>query len=224
MKIAILTSKFGHGLKLRDPNIKFENVDYFAFVDKTNNDCRIWNQVESLDYSLDERFKDRRNAKIYKVMPHLFLPDYDYWFWVDLTHEVIMNPFEVIKNFLVDEEIGLWNHTSRKCIYQEADAVSLYGYDHKDLLDAQVQYYKNNGYPENNGLFELPVSIRKNTEKIKILNLRWWEQICRFSSRDQISLPFVLWKTNIKPKILPGWANGGFNQNSIMPQVRNKGE
>ena len=80
------------------------------------------------------------------------------------------------------------------------------------------------GYPRNNGLYELPVSIRKNTDNIKILNLRWWEQICRYSSRDQISMPFVLWKTNITPKLLPGYANGGLNANPIMPQVRYKGQ
>jgi len=224
MKIAVLTSKFGQGLHLRDPKIKFENVDYFAYVDKINPNCKIWNQIECPDFSSDDRFRDRRNAKIYKVMPHLFLPNYDFWFWVDLTHEVIMNPFEVIERFIGNAEIGLWKHTTRKCAYQEAEVVNIYDFDHRTLVDNQVEYYKSCGFPENNGLYELPVSIRKNTDKVKKLNLRWWEQICRFSSRDQISMTFVLWKTDLNPVILPGWANGGFNQNPIMPQVRNKGE
>ena len=79
-------------------------------------------------------------------------------------------------------------------------------------------------FPKKYGLYELPVIIRKNTEKIKKLNLRWWEQICRFSSRDQISMPYVLWKTNVDIKILPGFANGGLLKNNIMPQVRIKGQ
>jgi len=46
----------------------------------------------------------------------------------------------------------------------------------------------------------------------------WWEQICMFSSRDQISFPFVCHQLDIKPSILPGRANG-VGANSIMPQV-----
>ena len=184
----------------------------------------MWEQRVALDFTLDDRFNGRRNAKIYKVMPQMFLPDYDYWFWVDSTHSVIIHPKEIIEKYLGDSEIGLWKHTDRDCAYSEANIIKNLNYDHIDLVDRQIEYYKSVGYPVNNGLYELPVSIRKNTDKIKILNMRWWEQICRYSSRDQISMPFVLWKTGIQPKLLPGYANGGLNANPIMPQVRYKGQ
>jgi len=223
MKIVILTSLFGLNTKLKDPSVNFDDVDYIAFVDKKH-DCSVWEQRDALNFTLDNRFNGRRNAKIYKVLPQMFLPEYDYWFWVDSTHEVIMHPKEIIEKYLGDSEIGLWKHTDRNCAYKEANIINQLNYDHKELVDNQIQYYKSIGYPENNNLYELPVSIRKNTDNIKVLNLRWWEQICRFSSRDQISMPFVLWKTNITPKLLPGYANGGLNANPIMPQVRYKGQ
>jgi len=50
------------------------------------------------------------------------------------------------------------------------------------------------------------------------MGLMWWEQICMFSSRDQISFPFVCHQLGITPSILPGNANG-IGANSIMPQV-----
>ena len=155
-------------------------------------------------------------------MPQIFLPEYDYWFWVDATHEVIVHPEIIIKQYLEDGEIGLWKHPHGNCAYQEAATINQLNYDYKHLVDAQVAYYKSVDYPENNGLYELPVSIRKNTDNIKILNMRWWEQICRYSSRDQISMPFVLWKSHIIPKLLPGFANDGLHANPIMPQVRYK--
>jgi len=46
----------------------------------------------------------------------------------------------------------------------------------------------------------------------------WFEQICKFSSRDQISFPFVLWKMGdkLKYKILKGHSNK-FTMKGEMP-------
>lgn len=222
MKIAIVTSILGIQDSLVDPTNVYDGVDYIAFVDRKHN-CKIWDQREAINFTMHKEFASRRNAKIYKVLPHLMLPDYDYYFWVDATHEVIQHPIEIIKNYLGDSEIGLFNHTHRKCVYKESDEVLKVNYDIKELVDSQVAYYHQIGYPEDNGLYELPVSIRKNTPTTQLINLRWWEHICKYSSRDQISLPVVLWSLNVKPTILPGFANNGLNQNPIMPQKRWKG-
>jgi len=224
MKIAVITSMCGLHTKLRNPSVKFDGVDYIAFVDRIHENCSVWDQRKALDFTLDDKFKGRRNAKIYKVMPQMFLPEYDYWFWMDSTHEVIMDPKKIIEKYLGDSDIGLWKHTDRDCSYQEAEIIKKLNYDHRELVQNQINYYRSMGYPENNGLYELPASIRKNTDRVKILNMRWWEQICRYSSRDQISMPFVLWKTGIEPTILPGYSNGGLNANPIIPQVRYKGQ
>ena len=223
MKIAILTSLCGLGTKLRNPTECYDDVDYIAFVDHKHPDATIWDQRVALDFTLDGQYNGRRNAKIYKVMPQMFLPEYDYWFWVDSTHEVIQHPRDIIEKYLGDSPLGLWKHTDRDCAYDEAAILTQLRYDHLPLIQAQTQYYTSVGYPRNNGLYELPVSIRKNTDEIKVLNMRWWEMICRYSSRDQLSMPFVLWKSKITPTLLPGWANGGLNANPIMPQVRYKG-
>ncbi len=222
MKIAILTSILGIQDSLVDPANVYEGVDYIAFVDRKHN-CKVWQQREAVNFTMHKEFAGRRNAKIYKVLPHLMLPDYDYYFWVDATHEVIIHPLEIIKNYLGDGEIGVFKHTHRNCVFKEADEVSKINYDVKELVDSQVAYYKKINYPENNGLYELPVSIRKNTPSTQLINLRWWEHICKYSSRDQISLPVVLWSLGVKPTILPGFANNGLNQNPIMPQKRWKG-
>ena len=47
-------------------------------------------------FSIDNRYANRRNAKIYKIMPHLFVPGYDYYIWVDATHAVKMDPKEIV--------------------------------------------------------------------------------------------------------------------------------
>ena len=52
--------------------------------------------------------------------------------------------------------------------------------------------------------------MMSNNDITKELSLTWWEQICRYSSRDQISFPFVLYKMRqmnkeVKTSIIPGY-------------------
>ena len=82
MKIAVLTSSIG-STQLLDP-IPFDGVDYHAFVDYAS-DNSGWIKHPIVPFSVDTRYKNRRDAKVYKVLPFAFLPDYDYYFWIDST-------------------------------------------------------------------------------------------------------------------------------------------
>lgn len=223
-KIAVITALSGTREKLHDPIHVFPDVDYFAFVDHPQ-DTKVWKQLPLLNFTIDEKFRNRRNAKIYKVMPHLFFPDHSYHIWHDVSHELIMNPYEVIDKFMPNSDIGLFKHTARNCLYKEALELKNLGYDIDENIDRHIEFCKKENVPTELGLWELPVSIRKNTETIQRMNMMWFEIISRFSSRDQISLPYCLWKLGIEPAILPGYANG-FNadgsvgRNIILPQVR----
>ena len=225
-KIAIVTSICGNRDILSDPTVVHPNVDYFAFVDKKH-DCKIWNQCQVFDFSTDEKYEHRRNAKLYKVLPTMFLSQYDYVFWVDATHDVVAKPEELIEKYLSFSDIAVFVHRERNCAYQEMDEIDSLGYDHLDNVSRQREFYKKEGFPENYGLYELPVILRKNTFETTKLNILWWEQICRFSSRDQLSFTYCLWKQNIQPTVLDGYANGinpktgKIGNNDIIPQIRN---
>jgi len=215
MKIAVITSSIGSN-KLLDP-IPFEGVDYHAFVDdNTANDKWIIHPV--IEFSSDPIYKNRRNAKVYKILPFTFLPEYDYYFWVDSTHILEKNPFEVIDKYLIGSDIAVFKHPERNCIYPEGKLVVDVKYDHPNLVEDQLDFYRDIGYPENNGLYELPARVQRNTELTRRMGWMWWEQICMFSSRDQISFPFVCNQLGIKPSILPGRANT-IRGNDIMPQI-----
>ena len=222
MKIAVITSIFGTAQNLHDPKVSFDSADYYAFVDR-HHDCSVWKQIQSVPFSLDDKYKGRRDAKIYKIIPHLFLPDYDYWIWVDPTHEPIVDP-KVICAMLGDKDIGVFKHGERQCAYEEAAEILRLNIDHPHLVKAQDTYYRSEGFPQGHSLYELPVSVRKNTPTIQSMNMKWWELICRYSSRDQISLPFVMWKMGITPHLFEGYANNGLNQNPYLPQVRWKSD
>lgn len=225
MKIAVLTSLIGSLEHLHDPKVKFKGVDYYAFVDKVNLDCTTWKQIEYHSFTLDEKYTNRRNAKIYKILPELFIPNYDYYIWHDVSHELIVDPVEILSNEKNKNAAYLvFRHTTRNCIYNEANIIKKLGYDNKKLVNEQVNYYKKNGYPSGNGLYELSAFI-KNSKKSMLTSLIWWENICKFSSRDQISFPYAVWKSKVDIVILEGFsnginANGEIGNNKYIPQVR----
>jgi len=227
VKIAIVTSMFGNRDVLQSPRYVFNDVDYYAFVDKIHQ-CSVWSQKIGTQFTTDDRFSARRNAKIYKVVPELFIPGYDYYFWIDATHEVVVDPKKIIETYMKNFEIGCFKHTTRNCLYEEGKEILNLGisYDYPENVISQLNKYFSEGFQQQKGLWEMSAFIRKNTNDIKKLNLMWWEQICRYSSRDQISFPYCLWKTGITPVQLPGFANGinketnTIGNNPIMPQVR----
>jgi hypothetical protein len=216
MKIAIVTSVFG-SQTLHSPTQWQPEADYYAFVDRKR-DCLGWTQIIHSGFSSGSH-AGRRNAKVYKVLPNLVLPDYDYWIWVDPTHDVITSPVNIC-NQLGDKDFGLFRHVHRDCVYTEISECRKLGLDLDDNFNRYEDFLHEVEYPKSNGLYELPAFVKKNSERSLMASLKWWEIICRFSSRDQVSLPYVLWSNNMSPHIFDGWANNGLGQNKYMPQVR----
>ena len=217
MKIAIVTASIGSNKPI-EYREKFSNAEYISFNDYLDNSNNYWINKPVIDFSADNKFRNRRNAKIYKVLTHIFLPEYDYYIWIDSTHAVKKDPEWIIENYVKEQGIGLFKHSKRKCLYEEGKEIIRKKQDDIDKVERQMKFYKSENVEKNLGLYELSAFVKKNDFKINALMHSWWEQICMFSSRDQISMPYVLKKYKIQPSILPGKARGRFS-NSLMPQV-----
>jgi hypothetical protein len=223
MRIAILTSLFGDRDILHPPEIPFEGIDYYAFVDKPRN-TSTWKEIVAPKFTVDEIYNNRRNAKIYKIMSPIILSTYDYYIWRDVTHEVIEDPRLIIENYMQDAEVACFPHTTRNCAYKEGQEILRLNYDNPENVIRQLEFYASDGFPAEQGLWEMSAFIFKNTFQVKKLSMMWWEQICKYSSRDQISFPYCLWKCGITPVVLPGYANGynihtgKIGNNPIIPQ------
>jgi len=206
-KFLILTSITNGKDKLLDPTTKFDNCDYIAFVDKKE-DVKIWEQRSIFNFSSIDNYKHRRNAKPYKIISSVMFPDYEYIIWEDGNHQLKKDP-QLILDEYGDSDFYLFKHPDRECLYEELQACLNWRLDDPVNLQNQYNFYRNVGYPNKNGLYELSTFIVKNTQDVKELQLMWFEQIIRFSSRDQISLPFCIWNKDIKDKIklLRGFSN-----------------
>lgn len=140
-----------------------------------------------------DRFKsDRMNAKIYKVMPHLFL-DSEITIWLDGNIRVApgVDIDQFVNEFLGDADIAVFKHPWRSNPYQEGYVCLADRLDDPQIIDAQMRHYFSLVPEMVHDLAECGVIVRRNIARVNAFNESWWAQICRYSSRDQLSFPFV---------------------------------
>lgn len=180
-------------------DLKSKNPTVYTAInggyEKPRGDIRVFYDSEK-----DKFIQPVMNAKIYKVLPHRFLKC-DRSVWIDGNIHPLEND-ETIASMLGDADIALFRHPQRNCVYQEANPAKERVPDkYKELIFQQIEDYKNEGFPEGFGLWECLMIIRRHNEATRELNERWWAEICRYSQRDQLSFPYVLWKMGDKIKV-----------------------
>jgi hypothetical protein len=207
MNYLVITSITGNKDVLVDPDTSFDNCTYVAFVDEINHNLSVWNQVKNHEFSMIDPLRHRRNAKAEKILciPQVMDTAFDYIIWHDGTHQLAMNPENIINKY-GDADMYLFRHAQRRCLYQEIAAVLEAKLDNEDLVKSQMEFYQRVGMPPYFGLYEMGCYIRKVNQITIDFGLAWFEQVCKFSSRDQLSFPFVLWnfEERLKVKILKG--------------------
>lgn len=190
-KITVITAITAGRDKLRN-QIVFPDTEYLAFTDQKND---LWKTKKPIDI-----FKDSiRNAKIYKILSHKFC-DSPYIIWMDGNCSLKKDPHYLI-DILGENDFAFFKHPTRDCIYDEYFACQQQGRGNKEL-DEQIKDYKEKGFPQHVGLYEIACFIRKNNPKTNSIFESWWTEICKYSSRDQISLPIIF--MGHKLSIIPG--------------------
>ena len=177
--------------------------DFTAFVDsRIKRAVKPWKMI-----NYDFLFKDfLLTAKWYKMMPHKLFPECDYSLWMD--GNVMMKQPETVaslaQKYMGDADIVVFRHNMRNCIYDEASEIITRGMCVKERIYKQVSKYTQEGYPSNYGLAELPIILRRNSGKVNAFNEAWWEEICNYSQRDQISFGYLAYKMGMKVNYFPG--------------------
>lgn len=166
-----------------------EDYDYICFTNNENLKSNRW-KIEKIPNTLSS-LSPAKQARYIKTHPHIFLSNYELSVWIDGSIK-ILNDFSELINSSV---IQIPQHPNRNCIYKEAIAVIKQKKDTKENVDKQIIKYHELGYPENYGLVQSNIIIRKHNDKncIKLME-DWWNEIKNGSHRDQLSFNYVLWK------------------------------
>lgn len=189
--------------ELKNPKYISDGFDYVCFTDNLEMKSDVWD-IRPLPKECDELSQVKKQRYV-KINPHKVLNDYDISIWVDGCVSLNDDLNELLYNILSDNiSIYVPKHPSRDCIYKEAKAVLSMGRDKKEIVNPQIERYKQEGFPSSCGLLQSNILVRKHNEEdcIRLMEA-WFDELKDNSHRDQLSFNYVLWKNNdIKIKYL----------------------
>ena len=193
--LVVYTAIIGDYDDLRDPLIVEPGVSYVCYTDQKHIKSDVWD----IRY-IDEVPEEKRAIRVreYKMLPHKFFPEYESSIWVDASLKIIGKLTELIEKYQKHANFLLMPHNERICVYDEAFEVIKLLLTPKHKVFAQVKYYLNDGYPCDNILLVGGFLARNhNDDKVIQTMGQWYKEVCSHSKRDQISLPYVIWKNKL---------------------------
>lgn len=138
-------------------------------------------------------------------MGHKYLPQYDCSLYIDSSVELKTDPADIFSDYLSDEagDFVCLTHPWRGCIYDEAEEVLRSSLDYEERVRGQIRYYRQLGYPSQNGLVATSILLRRHNKPSVVQAMElWFMHVLRFSRRDQLSFNVVAWKLNFDFKTL----------------------
>lgn len=209
MRIAVYTSIMGAYNELI-PQPRYPGVDYICFTDQPF-ESDVWD-VRKVQPIGDDM---TRNNRQYKILPHKFLPDYDVSIYIDGNYIVTKDVKELIEKELGDHSMLVFDHNqcsdARNCVYDEHLAILKLGEERGTYkadpakMKKQMDRYRSEGYPEQNGLIFAACLIRRHHDPLVIQQMEsWWAEINKECKRDQMAFNYTAWKNNFRFKVLDG--------------------
>ncbi|TYJ34498.1 hypothetical protein E1A91_A05G172900v1 [Gossypium mustelinum] len=143
----------------------------------------------------------RRNGKIPKFLLHRLFPNARFSLWIDGKLQLLVDPYQILERFLwrKNATFAISRHYIRFDVFEEAEAnKAAHKYDNASI-DFQVDFYKKEGltpYSE----AKLPITsdvpegcaiIREHVPISNLFTCLWFNEIDRFTSRDQLSFSTV---------------------------------
>lgn len=156
-----------------------DGYDFICFTDNENLKSDFW-EIRYIPDELKELSDSKKNRCI-KILPHKYLPEYDFSIYIDGNIDIKGDINEYVRNNCTPDNgyIFIGKHPyGRNCIYDEAIALVDLKKDKKETMFEQVEGYKKEGFPKNYGLTQNSIIFRyhNNSECIKLMEC-WWNEV-----------------------------------------------
>ncbi|CAL0316078.1 unnamed protein product [Lupinus luteus] len=221
--IAVISCIFGNSDRLRTPATKTitrfsrKNVCFVMFTDEVTVQTLIaeghapdsmgfigfWKLVVVKNLPYDDM---RRVGKIPKLLPHRLFPFARYSIWLDSKLRLQLDPLHILEYFLWRKgyEFAISNHYDRHCVWEEvAQNKKLNKYNHT-VIDQQFAFYQADGLKRFNAsdphkllssnVPEGSFIIRAHTPMSNLFSCLWFNEVDRFTPRDQLSFAYTYQK------------------------------
>jgi len=183
---------------LKDPEYLTPRWDYICF---TNNPLLVSNKWDIRMIDNPEGVDDARLARRVWQMYHHYVPEYDFSISIGADMQPVGDMDELlVTNLPMDDRIdfSIAQHPARRCLYAEAEKCISKKLDDVELIQRQMNHYRKDGYPKENGLVACGLIMRKKGRRnVEEHFERVWAEVKRWSKRDQLSFNYVLWKYHL---------------------------
>ena len=200
-KIAVYTCITGSYDTLREPVFVPDNCDFWAITDQEVPNDSYWKKIDISEVRQIADMKDPVLMNRYiKMNPYEIFSGYRYSIYLDANFRIITDITEEI-NRISKQGIAFFDHGVRKGVYEEIEECIRLGKADEKELRAAEEFLKKNNMPKGYGLLLGGIIARDHQNKVgKQISEEWWELYRKFPLRDQILLPYVLYRRNILVK------------------------
>lgn len=205
-KICVYTCLTGNYDILQDVEIVDENADFICFTNNKDIKSKTWKII----YIDNDGLNNHQLSRKIKMLGTEYInKKYEISVWQDASVIWKKKPSEFVKKYLKNN-FSAFVHNERNSVYDEACEVIRLRKDDKQTVLKHLAFLKKENFPDNLGLYEMTVFIKRhNNPVVKETMKLWYEIYLKYSKRDQLSFMYAIWKTklSITPIKMNVWNN-----------------
>lgn len=199
MRNVIYTYLVGDYDTIKEPGVRTPGWDYLCFTDNTNLKSKAW-EMRPVPEGYKVCADPKRRASLIKIEHYSVIDSsYDIVITIDASMTITgdLDEFVAGLGFGGYDFVAL-EHPARNCAYAEAQTVMELGLDYADVINAHMQRYREEGYPQNNGLWCGKFSVRRNgSSSLRKACKIWSREYTNGSRRDQLSYNYSFWRSEL---------------------------
>lgn len=194
-KGVLYTAVTGGYDQIREPEYMTPGLDYILFTDDPKIRSDRW-QVRLIENP--EGLDPVRLVRKIKILGPEILKEYDYSIWVDgkLTPSGDMQ--KMIQKHSQGFPMLCFPHYSNSTVEEEEKACEELHKADPERMRVQIASYREDGFPDDIGLIESAVLIRRHHDAPVDATMEiWWKEVDEKTQRDQLSFPYAAWKSGL---------------------------
>jgi len=196
-KIVVYTAIFNNYDWLKEPVTAPADIDFICYTDSKTLKSKHWKIIR---IDLKGKSPSLLNREIKLLYPYTELRDYDYSLYVDGSMMIKGDVGSFIKKYIANRPILInFKHPNKDCLFTEIKYCIQRGRGIAEKLSEQYIIYEDAGMPEHFGLSDNKILLRDNHSELgEQLMREWFQHVVNYSGRDQVCLPYVLFKHKLK--------------------------
>ena len=183
---------------LLPPVVKDGQTDYVVFTDNPSLNVEGWRVVS---FDVDQFSSPLLASRYYKMLGHHLLPEKHYQasVYVDANIRLLGRLSSLIEGLLASEAaLCVFRHPLRETVIEEIHTTTTVGKAPGEASWLEYKRMQEVGFDQQVPLIEATIMIKNHCHHTMHQAMEcWWEWFKKYSTRDQHSLPYAIWQTDL---------------------------